>query len=87
MAAIASATTIQTALSCEPQAGGEAGLSLDFRTLDGWHADGDWFYHFLDSPEEVLLIIPLLTDIKPGGGGTAICTDGISLVAQRLVCL
>jgi hypothetical protein len=59
--------------------------SLDFRTLDNWHADGDWFFHFLDSPEQALLVIPLFTDIKPGGGGTVICTDGIRVVAKRLV--
>jgi hypothetical protein len=59
---------------------------LDPRTLDNWHNDGDFFIHFLDSPEQALLIIPLFTDIKPRGGGTMICTDGIKLVAQHLVC-
>jgi hypothetical protein len=58
---------------------------LDYRALDGWHNDGDFFIHFLDSPEQALLVIPLFTDIKPRGGGTAICTDGIKLIAQRLV--
>lgn len=46
---------------------------------------GDWFTHFLDSPEQALLIIPLFTDIKPKGGGTVICTDSVKLVAERLV--
>jgi hypothetical protein len=58
---------------------------LDYRTLDNWHNDGDWFTHFLDSPEQALLVIPLFTDIKPRGGGTVICTDGIKPIAQRLV--
>lgn len=58
---------------------------LDIRMQDMWHVDGDWFFHFLDSPEQALLIIPLFTDIKPSGGGTVICTDGIRLVSQRLV--
>lgn len=58
---------------------------LDVRTLDNWHCDGDWFTHYLDSPEQALLVIPLFTDIKPKGGGTVICTDGIKLVAERLV--
>ena len=49
------------------------------------HNDGDFFVHFLDSPEQALLIIPLFSDIKPKGGGTALCTDGIGLVANRLV--
>ncbi|KAH0842651.1 hypothetical protein FOPE_07461 [Fonsecaea pedrosoi] len=57
---------------------------LDMRSLDNWHCDGDWFTHFLDSPEQALLVIPLLTEIKPKGGGTVICTDGIKLVAERL---
>ena len=68
---------------------GEPGTSedddLDYRTLDNWHNDGDWFTHFLDSPEQALLVIPLFSDIKPKGGGTVICTDGIKLVAQLLV--
>ena len=60
--------------------------ALDLRSLDNWHNDGDWFTHFLDSPEQALLVIPLFSDIKPKGGGTALCTDGIGLVAKRLVC-
>jgi hypothetical protein len=60
--------------------------SLDFRTLDNWHNDGDWFTHFLDSGEQAMLVIPLFSDIKPNGGGTVICTDGIRLVAEHLVC-
>jgi hypothetical protein len=59
---------------------------LDIRSLNDWHNDGDWFVHFLDSPEQALLVIPLFSDIKSKGGGTAICTDGIGLVAQYLVC-
>ncbi|KAJ7258369.1 hypothetical protein B0H12DRAFT_442708 [Mycena haematopus] len=54
------------------------------RELDGWHVDGDFFVHFLDSPEQALLVIPLFSDIAPGGGGTAICTDGIGVVARHL---
>lgn len=60
---------------------------LDLRALDNWHNDGDWFTHFLDSPEQALLVIPLFTDIASKGGGTAICTDGIGLVAKHLVCI
>ncbi|TKA71354.1 hypothetical protein B0A55_05132 [Friedmanniomyces simplex] len=57
---------------------------LDLRTLDNWHNDGDWFVHFLDSPEQALLVIPLFSDIKPKGGGTVLCTDGVGLVARLL---
>ncbi|RJE26159.1 hypothetical protein PHISCL_01509 [Aspergillus sclerotialis] len=57
---------------------------VDFRKLDNWHNDGDWFTHFLDSGEQGLLVIPLFSDIKPKGGGTVICSDGIGLVAKHL---
>ena len=52
--------------------------------LPGWHVDGDFFVHYLDSPEQGLLVIPLFTDINPGGGGTFICPDGIPKVAKHL---
>lgn len=58
---------------------------LDYRMLDNWHNDGDFFVHFLDSPEQALLVIPLFSDIVPKGGGTVICTDGIGIVAKQLV--
>ncbi|KAJ7474435.1 hypothetical protein B0H11DRAFT_2429302 [Mycena galericulata] len=57
---------------------------VEFRELDGWHVDGDFFVHFLDSPEQALLVIPLFSDIAPGAGGTAICTDGIGIIAKHL---
>ncbi|KAJ5558214.1 hypothetical protein N7535_008429 [Penicillium sp. DV-2018c] len=52
--------------------------------LQGWHVDGDFFMHFLDSPEQALLVIPLFTDIQEGAGGTMICPDAASHVAQHL---
>ena len=52
--------------------------------LDGWHIDGDFFAHFLDSPEQALLMIPLFTDIEPHGGGTALCPPALTEVAQFL---
>ncbi|KAF1935997.1 hypothetical protein EJ02DRAFT_414752 [Clathrospora elynae] len=52
--------------------------------LTGWHVDGDFFVHYLDSPEQALLVIPLWTDIAPGGGGTFICPSAIPIVAQHL---
>lgn len=39
---------------------------LDLRNdLWGWHNDGDFFVHFLDSPQQALLVIPLWSDIVP----------------------
>lgn len=58
---------------------------LDLRQLEMWHVDGDFFIHFLDSPEQALLVVPLFTDVPAKGGGTAICTDSIGLVAKHLV--
>ncbi|KAH7914289.1 hypothetical protein BJ138DRAFT_1177439 [Hygrophoropsis aurantiaca] len=52
--------------------------------LDNWHVDGDFFVHFLDSPEQGLLVIPIFSDIEPRGGGTYICTDGIDMIAKYL---
>jgi hypothetical protein len=52
--------------------------------LPGWHTDGDFFVHYLDSPEQALLIIPLWSDIVPGGGGTMICPKAIDTMAKFL---
>ncbi|RDB28413.1 hypothetical protein Hypma_015216 [Hypsizygus marmoreus] len=52
--------------------------------LDNWHVDGDFFVHYLDSPEQALLVIPIYSDIAPRGGGTMISPDGISLIARYL---
>lgn len=57
----------------------------DVLNRDGWHNDGDFFVHFLDSPEQGLLVIPLWSDIQPLGGGTVICPDGIAHVAKHMV--
>lgn len=63
------------------------GRVTDPKTLDGWHVDGDFFQHYLDSPEQGLLVIPLFTDIKENAGGTAVCPDGIGKIARHLVSL
>ena len=54
--------------------------------LWGWHVDGDFFTHFLDSPEQALLVIPLFTDIQEHAGGTMICSDATKVIAKHLVC-
>lgn len=56
----------------------------DPRTFDNWHVDGDFFVHFLDSPEQALLVIPVFSDIASGGGGTYIAPEGIELAARYL---
>ncbi|MCE0499066.1 MAG: hypothetical protein LV481_14090 [Methylacidiphilales bacterium] len=50
----------------------------------GWHADGDFFLHFLDSAEQALLVVVLFSDIHPRGGGTFIACDSVPIVARYL---
>jgi len=52
--------------------------------IGGWHVDGDSFLHFLDSPEQSLLIVVLFSDIHPKGGGTFIACDSVPMVARYL---
>lgn len=60
------------------------GKDISGRDLPGWHVDGDFFVHYLDSPEQGLLIIPLFTDILPDGGGTCVCPSAIAPIAKHL---
>jgi len=62
----------------------DAGRDIRPQDLKGWHVDGDFFVHYLDSPEQALLVIPLFTNIRPGGGGTFICPPAIGHVARYL---
>lgn len=50
----------------------------------GWHKDGDFFRHFLDSPEQGLLTIVIWSDIEPQGGGTFAAADSVAPVARLL---
>ena len=52
--------------------------------VKGWHKDGDFFRHFLDSPEQGLLTIVLWSDIQPRGGATLIAADSVPVVARFL---
>lgn len=51
---------------------------------DGWHKDGWHFRHFLDSPEQGLLTVPIFTEILPQSGGTFLALDSIAPVARLL---
>ncbi|MDA0710400.1 MAG: phytanoyl-CoA dioxygenase family protein [bacterium] len=53
--------------------------------VKGWHKDGDWFRHFLDSPEQGLLTVILWDDVLPQSGGTFVATDSVGPVARYLV--
>jgi hypothetical protein len=52
--------------------------------VGGWHKDGDFFRHFLDSPEQGLLTIVIWSDIEPRGGGTFVACDSVPPVARLL---
>ncbi|HYP46171.1 MAG TPA: phytanoyl-CoA dioxygenase family protein [Propionibacteriaceae bacterium] len=52
--------------------------------VSGWHKDGDFFRHFLDSPEQGLLTIVLWTDMHHRGGGTFIAADSVPVIARYL---
>jgi len=50
----------------------------------GWHKDGDFFRHFLDSPEQGLLTLVIWTEILPYSGGTYFIADSVGPVARFL---
>ena len=50
----------------------------------GWHKDGDFFRHFLNSPEQGLLVFVNWTDVVHLGGPTYIATDSVPVVANFL---
>ncbi len=51
----------------------------------GWHKDGGYFKHFLDSPEQGLLTIVCWTDMRHQGGGTFIAPDSVGVVARYML--
>ena len=52
--------------------------------VGGWHKDGSYFKHFLDSREQSLLTIVLWSDMLHQGGGTFIAPDSVRLIAKYL---
>ena len=52
--------------------------------LGGWHKDGDWFRHFLDSPEQALLVIVFWRDVAEDQGATYAACDSVRPVAELL---
>jgi len=54
------------------------------RLAGGWHKDGDFFRHFLDSAEQALLTFVLWTDMLHKGGGTFVAADSVPVVARFL---
>ncbi len=50
----------------------------------GWHLDGIQFHHHVDSADQGMLPIFLLSDIAPGGGGTAVSPGSHKIGARVL---
>ena len=50
----------------------------------GWHKDGWHFRHFLDSPEQGLLTVPIFSDIAPKAGGMHVAVDSVGPVARLM---
>lgn len=50
----------------------------------GWHWDGQHFRHYVDSPEQGLLVLCLFSEVKPRGGGTLVVEGSHRVVARYL---
>ncbi|MFP6722939.1 MAG: phytanoyl-CoA dioxygenase family protein [Candidatus Poribacteria bacterium] len=50
----------------------------------GYHKDGWFFKHFLDSPEQALLVLVIWSDIKPKSGGTFFIPDSADHIIKFL---
>jgi phytanoyl-CoA dioxygenase PhyH len=52
--------------------------------IKGWHKDGSYFRHFIDSREQALLPIVLWSDMLHQGGATFIAPDSVRVIARFL---
>jgi hypothetical protein len=52
--------------------------------VTGWHKDGSYFRHFIDSREQALLTIVMWSDMLHQGGGTFIAPDSVRVIARLL---
>ena len=50
----------------------------------GWHKDGSYFRHFVDSREQALLTIVCWSDMRHQGGGTFVAPDSTRVIAKLL---
>jgi hypothetical protein len=65
--------------------GGDQPWQPPSAAVGGWHKDGDFFRHFLDSPEQGLLSFVLWTDMLSTGGGTFVAADSVPVIARFLL--
>jgi hypothetical protein len=52
--------------------------------IKGWHKDGSYFRHFIDSREQALLPIVMWSDMLHQGGATFIAPDSVRVIARYL---
>ncbi len=52
--------------------------------VKGWHKDGSYFRHFLDSREQALLTVVLWSDMLHKGGSTFVAPDSVRVIARYL---
>ena len=50
----------------------------------GWHWDGQHFRHFVDAPNQGLLLLCVFSDVRPHGGGTVVAEGSHQVVAEFL---
>jgi hypothetical protein len=55
-----------------------------WKDLGGWHVDGSQFHHHLNSKDQGLLNLYMFSDVKPGGGGTAVWPGSHRATARML---
>ncbi|KAK8052587.1 hypothetical protein PG993_003972 [Apiospora rasikravindrae] len=68
----------------EPESEEGKRVKVPPRELTNWHVDGDFFVHFLDSPEQALLVIPCWSDVGEDAGATWICDEGPRRIGKML---
>lgn len=50
----------------------------------GWHWDGQHFRHYVDAPDQGLLLLCLFSEVRPQGGGTVVAEGSHKVVAGFL---
>jgi ectoine hydroxylase-related dioxygenase (phytanoyl-CoA dioxygenase family) len=50
----------------------------------GWHWDGSHFRHFVDSPDQGLLLLCLFSEVRSHGGATTVATGSHKIVTKFL---
>lgn len=51
---------------------------------ENWHWDGQQFRHFVDSPDQGLLLLCVFSDVAPQGGGTVVVDGSHHIIARYL---